>query len=143
MSGGLACLVGMLFSLKQWFRITFICTCMPKRERSCFIKVLKGFFFSYSSQGKRYQWDAETQGWILGAFFYGYIITQIPGGYLASRVGGKLLLGLGVLSTAVFTLFTPMAADAGAGVLIALRALEGLGEVVFVSYFSYVVFLSF
>ncbi|XP_073080118.1 sialin isoform X5 [Manis javanica] len=78
--------------------------------------------------GKRYQWDAETQGWILGAFFYGYIITQIPGGYLASRVGGKLLLGLGVLSTAVFTLFTPVAADAGAGVLIALRALEGLGE---------------
>lgn len=78
--------------------------------------------------GKRYKWDAETQGWILGSFFYGYIITQIPGGYVASKVGGKLLLGFGILGTAVFTLFTPIAADIGVGALIVLRALEGLGE---------------
>ncbi|XP_044773215.1 sialin isoform X8 [Neomonachus schauinslandi] len=78
--------------------------------------------------GKRYQWDAETQGWILGSFFYGYIITQIPGGYIASKVGGKLLLGFGILGTAIFTLFTPIAADFGVGALIVLRALEGLGE---------------
>ncbi|KAM8779028.1 sialin isoform 3-T3 [Rhynchonycteris naso] len=82
----------------------------------------------HNHTGKRYQWDAETQGWILGSFFYGYIITQIPGGYVASRVGGKLLLGCGILGTAVFTLFTPMAADVGVGALVVLRALEGLGE---------------
>lgn len=82
----------------------------------------------HSQTGKKYQWDAETQGWILGSFFYGYIVTQIPGGYMASRVGGKLLLGLGILGTAVFTLFTPLAADLGVGALIVLRALEGLGE---------------
>ncbi|XP_058517373.1 sialin isoform X2 [Ochotona princeps] len=81
-----------------------------------------------SQTGKKYQWDAETQGWILGSFFYGYIITQIPGGYMASKVGGKLLLGVGILGTAVFTLFTPLAADLGVGALIVLRALEGLGE---------------
>ncbi|KAK2508154.1 hypothetical protein MC885_009047 [Smutsia gigantea] len=97
-------------------------TSQPCADHSTPLKALR------DPSGKRYQWDAETQGWILGAFFYGYIITQIPGGYLASRVGGKLLLGLGILSTAVFTLFTPVAADAGAGALIALRALEGLGE---------------
>ncbi|XP_063486103.1 sialin isoform X11 [Symphalangus syndactylus] len=78
--------------------------------------------------GKKYQWDAETQGWILGSFFYGYIITQIPGGYIASKIGGKLLLGFGILGTAVLTLFTPIAADLGVGPLIVLRALEGLGE---------------
>lgn len=82
----------------------------------------------HNQTGKKYQWDAETQGWILGSFFYGYIITQIPGGYIASKVGGKLLLGFGILGTAVFTLFTPIAADLGVGALIALRALEGLGE---------------
>ncbi|EPY78003.1 Sialin isoform 2-like protein [Camelus ferus] len=91
-------------------------------EHSAPIKVL------HNQTGKRYQWDAETQGWILGSFFYGYIITQIPGGYMASRVGGKLLLGFGILGTAVFTLFTPLAADLGVGALVALRALEGLGE---------------
>ncbi|KAM9804095.1 sialin [Neosynchiropus ocellatus] len=75
-----------------------------------------------------YDWDSETQGWILGSFFYGYIITQVPGGYLAGRVGPKWLLGLGILGTVIFTLLTPMAADLGPSYLIAVRALEGVGE---------------
>ncbi|XP_049591389.1 sialin [Syngnathus scovelli] len=75
-----------------------------------------------------YNWETETQGWILGSFFYGYILTQIPGGYLAGRFGPKWLLGLGILGTVVFTLLTPLAADLGAGYLIAVRVLEGIGE---------------
>ncbi|CAB1312636.1 unnamed protein product [Coregonus sp. 'balchen'] len=75
-----------------------------------------------------YNWDTETQGWILGSFFYGYILTQIPGGYLALKYGAKWLLGLGILGTVVFTLLTPVAADMGAGYLIVVRVLEGIGE---------------
>ncbi|XP_036407704.1 sialin-like [Megalops cyprinoides] len=75
-----------------------------------------------------YDWDSETQGWILGSFFYGYILTQIPGGYLARKYGAKWLLGFGVFGTVVFTVLTPLAADMGAGYLIAVRALEGIGE---------------
>ncbi|RMC13370.1 hypothetical protein DUI87_10905 [Hirundo rustica rustica] len=81
-----------------------------------------------NTTGVKYSWDADTQGWILGSFFYGYIITQIPGGYLASKIGGKLLLGFGIFGTSVFTLLTPLAANLGVGYLIAVRALEGLGE---------------
>lgn len=77
-----------------------------------------------------YDWDSATQGWILGSFFYGYILTQIPGGYLAGRYGPKWLMGFGILGTVVFTLLTPAAADLGAGYLIAVRVLEGIGEVV-------------
>jgi hypothetical protein len=29
-----------------------------------------------------FDWDAEEQGIILGAFFYGYIVTQVPGTFL-------------------------------------------------------------
>lgn len=75
-----------------------------------------------------YNWDSETQGWILGSFFYGYILTQVPGGYLAGRFGPKWLLGFGVLGTVVFSLLTPIAADLGASYLIAIRVLEGIGE---------------
>ncbi|KAJ8014130.1 hypothetical protein DPEC_G00037060 [Dallia pectoralis] len=75
-----------------------------------------------------YDWESDTQGWILGSFFYGYILTQIPGGYLARKYGAKWLLGLGILGTVVFTLLTPVAADLGAGYLIAVRVLEGVGE---------------
>ncbi|KAM4538955.1 sialin [Odontesthes bonariensis] len=73
-------------------------------------------------------WDSEIQGWLLGAFFFGYLCTQIPGGYLAGHYGGKMFLGLGVLSTAALTLLTPLAATWGSHWLFALRALEGFGE---------------
>lgn len=77
----------------------------------------------------QYMWDPETQGWLLGAFFFGYLCTQIPGGYLSGHYGGSIFLGLGVLGTAVLTLLTPLAAHLGSSWLFALRALEGLGEV--------------
>ncbi|KAK3748449.1 hypothetical protein QZH41_019368, partial [Actinostola sp. cb2023] len=67
-------------------------------------------------------------GIILGSFFYGYIVTQIPGGWLASRFGGKHLFGVGVLCTSVLTLMTPWVAYQGVGALVVLRVLEGLGE---------------
>ena len=68
-------------------------------------------------------------GIILSSFFYGYLITQIPGGVLATKYGGKFVFGLGILCTALFTIITPFAARAGVGVFIAVRVLEGIGEV--------------
>ncbi|KAI1901770.1 hypothetical protein AGOR_G00037820 [Albula goreensis] len=76
----------------------------------------------------RYQWDSKTQGFLLGAFFFGYLVTQIPGGYLSGRLGGRIFLGGGVVGTAALTLLTPLAADLGVTWLFALRALEGFGE---------------
>ncbi|XP_003374292.1 sialin [Trichinella spiralis] len=58
-------------------------------------------------------WDRSTTGILLSSFYYGYIFTQIPGGLLASRFGGKWVFGLGTLSASVLTLFTPLAAWAG------------------------------
>lgn len=75
-----------------------------------------------------YPWGSEIQGWLLGAFFFGYLCTQVPGGYLAGHYGGTKFLGLGVLGTAALTLLTPLAAQLGPKWLFALRALEGFGE---------------
>lgn len=77
----------------------------------------------------QYLWDPETQGWLLGAFFFGYLGTQILGGYVSGHYGGSFFLGVGVLGTAVLTLLTPLAAQLGPTWLFALRALEGFGEV--------------
>lgn len=38
-------------------------------------------------------------------------------------------MGFGILGTVIFTLLTPVAADLGASYLIAVRVLEGIGEV--------------
>ncbi|XP_011152282.1 putative inorganic phosphate cotransporter isoform X2 [Harpegnathos saltator] len=78
---------------------------------------------------KRYHWKGETTGIILSSFYWGYVITHLPGGMLAERFGGKYSLGLGILSTAIFTLLTPVAVEWGeATALIVLRILMGLGE---------------
>lgn len=57
------------------------------------------------------------------------MVTHLPGGMLAERYGGKYSLGLGILSTAIFTILTPLALEWGdSTALIALRVLMGLGE---------------
>jgi len=76
-----------------------------------------------------FNWSSEDQGTILGSFYWGYVMLQIPGGMLAKRIGGKWLFGFGMLISSVFTLLTPIAARFGMGFLVACRVLQGLGEV--------------
>jgi len=76
----------------------------------------------------RYDWDEKTQGQVLSAFYYGYIITHLPGGVLSQKFGGKHTMGFGILSTAMFTLITPYVASMGSTPLTLLRFVEGLGE---------------
>jgi hypothetical protein len=54
---------------------------------------------------------------------------SLIGGYLSEKYGGKWFLCIGSLVTAVFTLLTPIAAKQGTTALIAVRIIEGLGEV--------------
>lgn len=39
---------------------------------------------------KEQDWDPDTQGVVLSSFYWGYIITQIPGGWMAKNIGGKV-----------------------------------------------------
>ena len=75
-----------------------------------------------------FPWDESTQGQVLGAFFYGYVVTQYPGGRLAEVYGGKWVMGIGILITSLFTLLTPIAAHTSIYLLYAVRIIEGLGE---------------
>jgi ACS family sodium-dependent inorganic phosphate cotransporter-like MFS transporter 5 len=52
----------------------------------------------------------------------------VPGGYLAGKLGGRWVYGIGIVMTAVLSLLTPLAARVHFGALIALRALEGFFE---------------
>lgn len=82
-----------------------------------------------TDENRLYDWDETTQGLILSSFYWGYVITHMPGGIIAEKFGGKYSLGVGILSTAIFTLLTPWVVGFGDYKwLIALRVLEGLGE---------------
>lgn len=84
----------------------------------------------YSPQSSLFEWSEATQGLLLSSFYYGYVLTHIPGGMIAERYGGKWVLGLGLLSTAICTFITPFAVKTGgATALFILRVVEGFGEV--------------
>ncbi|CAH0701277.1 unnamed protein product [Spodoptera exigua] len=77
----------------------------------------------------RYDWDEATQGFLLSAFYYGYVATHLPGGLLAEKFGGKWTVGLGLLVTSVATVLTPWAVTVGGAVgLFIIRVIEGFGE---------------
>lgn len=77
---------------------------------------------------EQFGWDKAFQGVILSTFFSGYALTQVLGGQLADRFGGKLVLAGGVSLWSFFTLITPEAAALGTVPLIASRILLGVGE---------------
>nr|GLL33375.1 sodium-dependent phosphate transport protein 1, chloroplastic [Ipomoea trifida] len=75
-----------------------------------------------------YHWSPMTVGLIQSSFFWGYLLTQIAGGIWADTVGGKLVLGFGVVWWSIATALTPIAAKLGLPFLFVVRAFMGIGE---------------
>ncbi|GBP02846.1 UPF0587 protein CG4646 [Eumeta japonica] len=48
---------------------------------------------------------------LLGAFFYGYMITSLPSGMLAENLGGKPVAGYSCIIAGILTALTPLAAS--------------------------------
>lgn len=77
---------------------------------------------------KEYNWNSTTVGLIQSSFFWGYLLTQIVGGIWADKVGGKLVLGFGVIWWSIATVLTPIAARISLPCLLVMRAFMGIGE---------------
>ncbi|KAJ4970449.1 hypothetical protein NE237_003548 [Protea cynaroides] len=75
-----------------------------------------------------YNWNPATVGLIQSSFFWGYLLTQIAGGIWADKVGGKRVLGFGVIWWSIATVLTPVAAKIGLPFLLVVRAFMGIGE---------------
>jgi MFS transporter, ACS family, solute carrier family 17 (sodium-dependent inorganic phosphate cotransporter), other len=75
---------------------------------------------------KEYNWSPVMVGTVLSAFYWGYSLSPIPGGWLADRLGGKRVLGFGAAWWSLCTILTPLAP--GHAGFLAIRALLGLGE---------------
>ena len=86
------------------------------------------FQFFQASKGD-FDWSSTEQGQILGALFYGNIISQIPAGILAELIGGKMIFGLGIFASSIMTLLTPTLAHHSFFSLIVCRTLIGFAQV--------------
>ncbi|KAD3069122.1 hypothetical protein R6Q59_016889 [Mikania micrantha] len=77
---------------------------------------------------KEFNWNSATVGLIQSSFFWGYLLTQIVGGIWADKIGGKKVLGFGVVWWSTATILTPIAAKIGLPFLLLMRAFMGIGE---------------
>uniref|UniRef100_A0A4D5R9M0 Vesicular glutamate transporter 2 n=1 Tax=Scolopendra viridis TaxID=118503 RepID=A0A4D5R9M0_SCOVI len=73
-----------------------------------------------------FDWPKSEVGIVLSCFFYGYILTQIPSGWLCEKFGGKLVLIIGIGVFSATTLFIPEGARLSMYALIAIRIVQGM-----------------
>ena len=59
---------------------------------------------------EEYGWSSTISGLIQSSFFWGYMLTQIPGGYVTSRIGGRRVLPAGVALWSAATAGVPVLA---------------------------------
>ncbi|XP_063383577.1 putative inorganic phosphate cotransporter [Cydia fagiglandana] len=82
-----------------------------------------------SSVENAFDWNMQMQSVILSSFFWGYMILQVPGGLLADKIGGSLLIGISIGSNSIISLFLPTAAVYGGWYAVcACRVLQGLTQ---------------
>nr|XP_006116738.2 vesicular glutamate transporter 1 [Pelodiscus sinensis] len=76
----------------------------------------------------QFTWDPETVGMIHGSFFWGYIVTQIPGGFIAQKFAANRVFGFAIVATSTLNMLIPSAARVHYGCVIFVRILQGLVE---------------
>ncbi len=98
--------------------------------------IILGWIFSFLDRmvmslalpfvGKEFALDATGQGAILSAFFAGYALFQIPGGYLADRFGSRRTMSAGIAWWSAFTALT--GSIASYPLMLFCRFVFGIGE---------------
>ncbi|CAH2092714.1 unnamed protein product [Euphydryas editha] len=72
-------------------------------------------------------WSSEVQGIILSCYFWGYFVSQIPGGRIAELFSAKWVMFFSVTINVVCTLLTPVMAEAHYAAVVVVRVGEGIG----------------
>ena len=65
----------------------------------------------------------------MGSYFYGYVVGQIPGAWLARKYGLRYVIGFTFIMASILTLVTPVTAWFSFELLVALRIVIGLIQV--------------
>uniref|UniRef100_A0A3P8U7T1 Solute carrier family 17 member 6 n=1 Tax=Amphiprion percula TaxID=161767 RepID=A0A3P8U7T1_AMPPE len=112
------------------------CTCfgLPRRYIIAMLSGL-GFCISFGIRCNlgvaivsKIQLGPRDRGDDHGSFFWGYIVTQIPGGYISSRLAANRVFGAAIVLTSTLNMFIPSAARVHYGCVIFVRILQGLVE---------------
>lgn len=86
--------------------------------------------------GVKFNWSEYEQNMILGSFFWGYVLTELPGGRMAEMVGARPVFGYAMLLASMVTLLTPLAAKIGLFCIIFCRVFLGFTLVSIMIYLT-------
>ncbi|KAL0883512.1 hypothetical protein ABMA27_016877 [Loxostege sticticalis] len=90
-----------------------------------------GFFnaFLLTPPYPQFHWTKKVQDTVISAFFWGYMVLQIPGGQLAYRFGARFLLFGALTINCVTSLMFPIASYYGGWILALIcRMCQGLSQ---------------
>ncbi|XP_078174128.1 phosphate transporter 4;5 [Carex rostrata] len=75
----------------------------------------------------QFGWNSTTAGLVQSSFFWGYALSQLPGGWLAKLFGGRKVLEVGVVIWSLATAVVPVVAGFMPALLLS-RVMVGIGE---------------
>ncbi|XP_023227716.1 vesicular glutamate transporter 1-like [Centruroides sculpturatus] len=73
-------------------------------------------------------WTKTTIGVVDSSFFWGYLVTQIPGGFLAAKFPANRVFGTAIATSAFLNMLLPGSAKVHPALAIVVRILQGLVE---------------
>ena len=81
------------------------------------------------TQGITFNWPAESRSLILGSFYYGYAVSQLPGGLLSTYWKPQHVFGLTILLSGLLCALLPFLAEWNVNLVITCRFLMGFLQV--------------
>ncbi|KAL5711784.1 putative anion transporter 6 [Ranunculus cassubicifolius] len=81
--------------------LTFICTSV------CYIERV-GFSIAYTAAADAAGVNQSIKGTILSTFYYGYAVSQVPGGWAAQKIGGRRVLLLSFMLWSLTCALVPL-----------------------------------
>uniref|UniRef100_A0AAR5PCW6 Major facilitator superfamily (MFS) profile domain-containing protein n=1 Tax=Dendroctonus ponderosae TaxID=77166 RepID=A0AAR5PCW6_DENPD len=76
--------------------------------------------------GTKYPWDQKTQGFILGAYFYGYLMGSLPGGAVAEWLGPYWTIMTATMFSAILNSICVWVTPIHWGALFTVRLIIGI-----------------
>ncbi|CAH3961189.1 vesicular glutamate transporter 1 [Pieris brassicae] len=75
-----------------------------------------------------FNWSVSVESSIDSSYFAGYLITQVPGGYLASMYPANRIFGAAIFASAIFNMAIPGAMSLGPAAVVMLKVAQGFVE---------------
>ncbi|XP_044734468.1 vesicular glutamate transporter 1-like [Chrysoperla carnea] len=116
------------------------CPCLSKRYTVAILTCL-GFIISFGMRcnmgmaklqlehgAVRFNWTVGVESAVDSSFFWGYLVTQVPGGFLASAYPANRIFGTAIACSSFLNLLVPGAMALSPTAVICVRILQGLVE---------------